>query len=101
MQWVATQWIAAPDGDGDGRVAYAGREQITIDPHFFRRLDERIDAINHHGMLAAPVLLWAALWARPAEANLANPGWALPEEQVWCWRATWSRVGALTTLFLF
>ena len=81
VQWVATQWIAAPDGDRHNQLAYEGLERIRINPAFFQRLDARVDALNRAGLLAAPVLLWAASWVRPSEANNANPGYALPEDQ--------------------
>lgn len=76
IQFVTTQWSAA-HGDAAGRVAYTGKEKIAIDPVFFQRLDERVDAINAHGLLAAPVLLWA----HPSQPDL-NPGVALPENQM-------------------
>jgi hypothetical protein len=81
VQWVTTQWIAAPDGDRQGGLAYAGREQIQIDPAFFQRLDRRLAAINEAGLLAAPVMLWAATWVQPPAENDVNPGVSLPEDQ--------------------
>ena len=44
MQWVATQFLAAVDGDRDGRVAFSGIERIVLDPAFFRRLDGKVEA---------------------------------------------------------
>ena len=79
IQFVATQWLAAA-GDEQGRRAYNGRDPLAIDPVFFRRLDRRIDAINAHGMLAAPVLAWAAPWN--AGALDLNPGTSLSDDQV-------------------
>lgn len=58
VQFVTTQWRAA-EANAEGLVAYRGYEEIEIDPAFFRRLDARIDAIERHGLLAVPVLLWA------------------------------------------
>jgi hypothetical protein len=80
VQWVATHWLAAPDGDIDGRRAFAGHQRIAVDPAFFQRLDTRLDAMNAAGLLAAPVLLWAAEWSDP-EVNATNPGLTLPEGQ--------------------
>src|SRR5262249_7506867 len=40
----------------------------------FKRLDERMDAVNAHGLLAAPVLIWAN--------KRTDPGNALPEEDI-------------------
>jgi hypothetical protein len=79
IQFVATQWISAA-GDAEGRQAYLGRERIRIDPAFFHRLDRRIDAINEHHMVAAPVLAWAAGWN--ADSVHLNPGNTLSEEQM-------------------
>ena len=58
IQFVTTQWRAAR-ADREEQRAYSGYEDITINPAFFQRLDERINAINEAGLLAAPVVLWA------------------------------------------
>lgn len=58
IQFVTTQWRAAPSNAED-EVAYSGYEDITLHPEFFDRMDSRIEAINRHGLLAAPVMLWA------------------------------------------
>jgi hypothetical protein len=73
IQFVTTQWRSAP-GNLEGEVAFTGKERIQINPAFFKRMDERIDAVNAKGLLAVPVLLWAI---RGEE----NPGWYLPEDQ--------------------
>ncbi len=78
VQWVTTQWRAAPDGDRDGRFAYTGLEKIDVNPAFFQRLDERVDLMNRVGLLSVPVLLWAI----PGGSNPdINPGVSLPEDQ--------------------
>jgi hypothetical protein len=64
----------------EGHTAYTGREAIEINPAFFQRLDAKIDAINRAGLLAVPVLLWAAMWS-PPDVNDVNPGFSLPESQ--------------------
>jgi hypothetical protein len=51
-------WRTAPT-DADGQVAFEGRDLIRIHPRYFQRLDERMDAMNAAGLLAAPVLVWA------------------------------------------
>jgi hypothetical protein len=81
VQWVTTQWLAAPDGDLHGEQAYDGLERVAVNPAFFQRLDAKLDAINAAGLLGAPVLLWAARWLRPFSDNAVNPGLALPEAQ--------------------
>lgn len=55
---AVSPWRTAP-ADREGQAAFTGREQVRINPAYFRRLDERMDAINAQGLLAAPVLLWA------------------------------------------
>lgn len=78
VQFVATQWRSAPEGDRDGRLAYEPGYFMRIDPAFFQRMDRKIDAINAHGLLAVPVMLWA----NPGRAYQdTNPGYALPEDQ--------------------
>jgi Protein of unknown function (DUF4038)/Domain of unknown function (DUF5060)/Putative collagen-binding domain of a collagenase len=78
VQWVATQFRASPDGDRQKALAFSGRDQIAIDPAFFRRLDEKLTALNQAGLLGVPVLLWAiGGGSNPA----INPGYSLPEEQ--------------------
>lgn len=78
VQWVATQWRAAPDGDRDGRAAFIGHERITVNPAFFRRLDNYVERTALAGFLNVPVLLWAI----GAGANpTIDPGFGLPEDQ--------------------
>ncbi len=78
VQFVATQFRAAPTGDVNKQLAYTGKEKIAINPAFFQRMDKRVEAINEAGLLAAPVLLWAiAGGGNPA----VNPGVSLPDDQ--------------------
>ena len=58
IQFVTTQWRAAR-ANAEDEVAYTGYEDITINPDFFDRLDQRISTVNETGLLAVPVLLWA------------------------------------------
>jgi hypothetical protein len=87
IQFVTTQWRAAL-GDEHGRLAYTGFDTVRINPEFFQRFDERIDAIGRHGMLAAPVLLWALGTAE------GNPGFLPPDEAVFLARYMVARYGA-------
>jgi len=57
IQFVTTQWRTAYT-DAEGMVAYTGFDKIKINPAFYQRMDERIDALNDKGLLAVPVLLW-------------------------------------------
>ena len=58
IQFVATQWRGC-DTNSQLQTAYTGHRRIAINPAFFRHLDGKVDQINAHGLLAAPVLLWA------------------------------------------
>jgi hypothetical protein len=77
VQWVATQWRAAPKGDAKGELAFTGKEKISVNPDFFRRLDAKADAANKAGLLNVPVLLWAIGGSSADD----NPGAFLPEDQ--------------------
>lgn len=77
VHWVTTQWRASPNGDLKGEAAFTGKEKISVNPEFFRRLDEKADAANKAGLLNVPVLLWA-IGGRSADKN---PGAFLPEDQ--------------------
>jgi Protein of unknown function (DUF4038)/Domain of unknown function (DUF5060)/Putative collagen-binding domain of a collagenase len=76
IQYVTTQWRTAA-GNADGRAAFYGREKIEIDPVFFQWMDERVNAINDYGLIAAPILIWAH--ERTAQFN---PGGLLPDDQI-------------------
>lgn len=70
IQFVSTQWrggretLEAP--------VFVDGENFTINPEMFQRMDERVQAINVHGMVACPVILWAL--------NDDDPGNALSPE---------------------
>lgn len=78
VQWVATQWRAAPTGDLQSRPAFTGHERIDVNPAFFQQLDAKADAVNAAGLLNVPVLLWAI---GSGSDPKVNPGFALPEDQ--------------------
>ncbi len=79
IQFVTTQWIAAT-GNAEGRRAYSMDNGFAIDPTFFQEIDEKIEAINQHGMIAAPVMIWDAPTGKvPASVN---PGTSLPDEDL-------------------
>lgn len=95
IKFVATQWTAATT-DAEGQVAYTGKEPITINPAFYQRLDQRIDAINEQGLVAAPVLLWA----HPNQPQL-NPGVALsPAQMIVLARYMVARYGAHQVIWM-
>lgn len=75
VQWVTTQFRAAPDGDIEHRPAFTGSNSIAINIEFFRRLDGKVDSLTRSGLLNVPVLLWAH------GGSPVNPGGSLPEDQ--------------------
>jgi len=79
VQWVATQFRAAPEGDKNHQLAFTGpTNKIVINPAFFQRLDEKVDALNKAGLLSVPVMLWAINGGTNPQVN---PGVSLPEDQ--------------------
>jgi hypothetical protein len=78
VQWVATQFRAAPDGDAKKEMAYSGTDKITVNPAFFQRLDAKVEAMNRAGLLSVPVLLWAINGGGNPKVN---PGVSLPDDQ--------------------
>lgn len=77
IQFVTTQWRGG-DKNSLGQVAFEGSGKIKINPDFFQHLDAKIDKINEHGLVAAPVLLWALASAQGRELS---PGYYLPEQE--------------------
>jgi hypothetical protein len=73
VQFITTQWRAAT-GDADGRLAFTGKDRIQINPAFYQRMDQRVNALNDFGLVAAPVLLWTC--------TSADPGLILPNDQL-------------------
>ncbi len=68
VQFVMTQWRGWPEADvfrdDDGR--------LDVDVEAFRRLDRMVTAVNEHGLVAAPVMLWTL--------SEGDPGQTLSEE---------------------
>lgn len=77
VQFVTTQWRGC-EKNSLGQVAFDGSGKITINPDFFKHLDGKIDEINAHGLVAAPVLLWALATVQGRELS---PGYYLPDEE--------------------
>lgn len=71
IQFVSTQWRACSRGIG-GELAYSTQNGFRINPEFFQQLDPKVRAINEHGLLAVPVIMWAI--------GQGDPGYDLPEE---------------------
>lgn len=77
IQFVTTQWRGC-EKDSKGEVAFTGSGRIQLNPAFFQRLDKKVDRINAHGLIAAPVLLWALPFGNGRELS---PGYYLPQEE--------------------
>ena len=77
VQFVATQWRGC-DINSQLQTAYTGHRRIAINPAFFQHLDHKVDQINAHGLLAAPVLLWALPFGA---GRSLSPGVTLPRDQ--------------------
>ena len=67
IQFVLTQWRGSST-DVAGELAYSGDDPIAINPAFFQRMDTKIQAINAHGFIASPVMLWALKPYDPGQA---------------------------------
>jgi hypothetical protein len=67
VQFVCTQWRGGHAVLG-GEVGFEGTSRITLHPAFFRARDAKVAAINAHGLVAAPVLLWALTPPDPGRA---------------------------------
>lgn len=77
IQFTTTQWRGL-EKNSLGQVAFEGSGKIQINPDFFKFLDKKIDAINRHGLVAAPVLLWALPTGKGRELS---PGYHLPDHE--------------------
>lgn len=58
VQFVSTEWRAL-ERDARGETSFADPKYSRVNPEFFKRLDAKVAAINKHGMVASPVMLWA------------------------------------------
>ena len=77
IQLVTTEWRGL-DKNPEGQIAFEGTGRIKIHPEFFKRIDERIDAVNAKGLLASPVILWALPFGQGRELS---PGYTLPLDE--------------------
>lgn len=74
IQLVTTQWRGC-DKNSEGLVAYEVRDEMIINPEFFKRIDKKIDEVNSNGLLVSPVILWAL---HTGQGRFLNPGHKLP-----------------------
>ena len=77
IQLVTTQWRGC-DKSTDGLQAYEGSGEISINPDFFRRIDQKIDKANAYGLVVSPVILWAL---HVAQGRYLSPGYHLPVDE--------------------
>ncbi|MBA7485457.1 hypothetical protein ES707_21003 [subsurface metagenome] len=71
IQFVATHWRGLHQ-DAWSETAFTDTVDITLNPAFFQRLDPKVAAINAHGLVAAPVVLWTLTATDPGQI-LAEP----------------------------
>jgi len=77
IQLVTTQWRGC-DKSADGLTAYEGSGEITINPEFFNRIDQKIDEANEYGLVVSPVILWALPFG---QGRYLSPGYHLPLDE--------------------
>ncbi|NLE60247.1 MAG: DUF4038 domain-containing protein [Planctomycetes bacterium] len=88
VQFVATQWRFY-----DRELAYTEKDDIRINPEFFKRLDAKVKAINDAGLVASPVMMWAV--------SGKDPGHELSEQDaIWLGRYMVARWGAHNILWM-
>lgn len=56
----------------EGLTAFTSARKPAINPDFFNRIDRRIEMINARGLLAVPVLAWAANFGHSARLNVGH-----------------------------
>jgi hypothetical protein len=56
----AVQWAAAPGMDAKNHAAYSGQNRITVDPEYFRALDEKVEMMNRAGLLSVIAPWWGS-----------------------------------------
>jgi len=77
IQLVTTQWRGC-EKSSEGLSAFEGSGRISINPGFFRLIDEKIDRVNEFGLVAMPVILWAL---QNGSGRELSPGYYLPDDQ--------------------
>lgn len=64
-------WSAALT-DLEGRTAWTGDRKRPVNERFFDRIERRVAEINAAGLLAVPVLAWAANFGASARLNIGH-----------------------------
>ena len=73
IQFVTTTWRAF-EKDRQGLTSFVESPRFRIVPEFFRKLDAKVSAVNAHGLIASPVMIWSC---RPND-----PGRKLGENEI-------------------
>jgi len=68
VQFVSTHWRGHVAKRPCGEASYTGDDPVAVSPRFFQRLDAKVASINEHGLLAAPIILWAFDELDPGQA---------------------------------
>ena len=71
VQFVSTQWRGGNKCLTIGK-AFTNPKRPRIHPEFFQKLDAKVAAINAHGLVAAPVLLWTLTKSDPGQVLTAE-----------------------------
>ncbi len=58
IQFITTQWRGLP-AEAFHSAPFSGVDTLVINPAFFQALDKKFEQINAHGLVAAPIMLWA------------------------------------------
>lgn len=66
VQFVCTHWRGHTQ-DAQGERAWDGEVLPVLNPAFFQRMDARVTAINNSGLVASPVIFWAATDLDPGQ----------------------------------
>ena len=82
IQFVTTQWRGRP-----GAGVYDDTDGLTVNVEAFQRLDRMVAAVNEHGMVAAPVMLWTLTERDPGQTLSEEHAIALCRYMVARWGA--------------
>ncbi len=66
IQFVSTHWRGLTRDDL-GELAFTGDDRIVLNVPFFQRLDPKVAAINAHGLIASPIMLWTLTDTDPGQ----------------------------------
>lgn len=66
IQFVSTHWRGLTKDDL-GELAFTGDDRIVLNAAFFHRLDSKVAAINAHGLIASPIMLWTLTETDPGQ----------------------------------